>query len=109
MDQESILPISILEDIKVFAAMRKDKNTPVSELEDKYEAIVEDIANRIQDAMLNSWLDGNRPQPTQVELVVIPYDIAPNTVDTFAMLASDPERISRESLLKFLKTGGLQK
>jgi len=41
-----------------FVRLRKDKNTPVLTLEEMYDSFVEEEYSRMQDAAINSWLDG---------------------------------------------------
>ena len=44
--------------LKNFVKLRNDKNTPVLTLAEMYDSFVKEEYNRMQDSVLNSWLDG---------------------------------------------------
>ena len=52
------LPDSIIRDIRDFSVMRSNPQTIVRELSDRYEYLVAEVTQRVEDLMYDQWLEG---------------------------------------------------
>ena len=77
------LPVKFLKDIELFVKLKSDKNSLLEVVDKAYGDICDEIGSYLQDLMLNSWLDGKRPQPTLLEMAIVAPATAAETVDFF--------------------------
>ena len=92
------LPETIVRDIKDYVVMRNRRDTKVGELHDRYEYLVAEVTQRVEDLMYDMWLE------EEVEVGVNPIflreaasQLAEETIETYS------QQILNESTRKLLK------
>lgn len=96
------LPETIVKDIKDYVVMRNRRDTKIGELHDRYEYLVSEVTQRVEDQMYDQWLD------EEVEVGVNPIflreaasQLAEETIESYS------QQIMNEcarNLLKFIFT-----